>query len=75
MGFHKFKQTQVGDESHDNKQRQNISQNEIELDSVEKTSGTQKVTKFDKAFLGCVECSAEYSSIIAIGHSTHLLRE
>ena len=25
--------------------------------NVMKISGTQKVTKFDKAFLGCVECS------------------
>ena len=44
MRFHKFKQTWIGDESHKNKQRQNISQNEIELDSAE-TSGTQKVTE------------------------------
>jgi hypothetical protein len=25
--------------------------------TVQKTSGTQKVTKFDKSFLGCVDCS------------------
>jgi hypothetical protein len=35
MGFHKFKPKQIGDESHENKKRKNISQNEIELDSAE----------------------------------------
>jgi hypothetical protein len=34
MGFHKFKQTWTGDESHENKQGQNISQNKIESDSA-----------------------------------------
>jgi hypothetical protein len=35
MGYHKFRQTQIGDESHENKQKKNISQSEIELDSAE----------------------------------------
>jgi hypothetical protein len=34
MGFQKFKQNWIGDESYENKQRKNNSKNEIESDSA-----------------------------------------
>jgi hypothetical protein len=50
MGFNKFKQTLIGDESHENKQTQNISQNEIESDCPEHQVVPKKVKDSTKDF-------------------------
>jgi hypothetical protein len=47
----------MGDEKHENKQRQNIFKIEIESDKCRRSSGTQKSKNLTEDFLGCVECS------------------
>jgi hypothetical protein len=53
----------MGDESHENNQRQKNFKNEIELDSAEDQVVPKKVKKLTEAFLGCVECSTQPSHV------------
>ena len=50
MGFHKLKKNSIGDECHGNKQRKNISKNEIESNSAKDQVVPKKWEKIDKEF-------------------------